>query len=332
MNIYQSIIAAVEKANNIVITAHKSPDGDSIGSSLGLKRALDKMGKTVHVCHPDKAPKVFQFLNDASEILNWDEQAEDIKKKVQNADLIFALDYNDFSRMGEDMGEFIEQFAPKTILIDHHLYPKEGVQLLLSDTNCCSTAQLVFDVLDFGAPHLIDSFVEEPLYLGIMTDTGSFRFPSVQERTHQILGRMIADGLQHYKIHEAIFDSNTLDRLKLRGYATSEKLTLLHNDTIAMIHLSTEELDRFHYQKGDTEGLVNLALSIDGVKAAVFLYEYEGKVKMSFRGKGDYEVNTIASDHFQGGGHKYAAGGISFIGLDETVAKIKAEIPNYFAL
>ncbi len=330
MNIYQKIIAEIKTAEKIVITAHKSPDGDSIGSSLGLKRAIEKAGKIVNVCHPDKAPSLFSFLGDANEILNWDENEEQIKELITDADIIFALDYNDFNRMGEQMGAFTAEFASKTILIDHHLFPKDNVRILLSDTNCCSTAQLIFDVLEFGAPEWIDISVEEPLYLGIMTDTGSFRFPSVQQRTHEILGRMIGDGLEHYKIHEAIFDSNTLDRLKLKGFATSEKLELVHDNKIAIISLSEEELKRFKYQKGDTEGLVNLALSIQGVSAAVFLYELDGKIKMSFRGKGDYEVNKIANDHFQGGGHKYAAGGISFTSIKETIEKIKEEIPRYF--
>lgn len=330
MNIYESIIAAVKTAKNIVITAHKSPDGDSIGSSLGLKRALDKLPVNVTVCHPDQSPNFLNFLVDANQILNWDENELEIKAKITEADLIFALDYNDFSRLGEQMGAFVEPFAAKTILIDHHLFPKDNVQILLSDTSCCSTAQLVYDVLEYGAPELIDNFVSEPLYLGIMTDTGSFRFPSVQARTHQILGQMLESGLAHYKIHEAVFDSNTLDRLKLKGFATSEKLELLHNDKIALISLSEEELMRFNYQKGDTEGLVNLALSIEGVGAAIFMYEQDGKIKMSFRGKGEYEVNKIASDHFEGGGHKYAAGGISFESLEDTIAKIKQHIPSYF--
>lgn len=332
MSIYTDIIAAIQTAQNIVITAHKSPDGDSIGSSLGLKRAISKMGKSVQVCHPDRAPKVFSFLDDASEILAWEDNSEKVKTLVQDADLVFALDYNDFSRLGMEMGEFMQPFADKTILIDHHLNPSEGMKLMLSDTNCCSAAQLVYDILDYGAPEVIDASVCEPLYMGIMTDTGLFRFPSVEARTHEILGQMIKSGLQHFKIHEAIFDSNTLDRLKLKGYATSEKLELIHNNTVALVYLSQDELERFNYQKGDTEGLVNLALSIEGVKAAVFAYEQEGKVKISFRGKGDYEVNQLAADHFNGGGHKYAAGGMSLDGLIPTMNKIKDLVPSYLNL
>ena len=329
MSIYKEIIAAIDAAQKIVITAHKSPDGDSIGSSLGLKRAIEKSGKQVNVCHPDRAPKVFGFLADATSIIAWEDQAEEIQCLVEEADLVFALDYNDFSRLGQEMGEFMLPYASKTILIDHHLNPSEGMKLSLSDTNCCSAAQLVYDVLDYGRPEWIDASVSEPLYLGIMTDTGSFRFPSVEARTHEILGKMIESGLQHFKIHEAVFDSNTLDRLKLKGYATSEKLELVHNNTVALVSLSEEELTRFNYQKGDTEGLVNLALSIEGVKAAVFAYEQEGKVKISFRGKGDYEVNQLAADHFNGGGHKYAAGGMSLEGLIPAMDKIKSLIPSY---
>ncbi len=330
MSIYKDIIAAIEKANSIVITAHKSPDGDSIGSSIGLKRAIEKLSKKVVICHPDKAPSVFGFLEDIEEIITWEEHSDEVQKQIVNADLIFALDYNDFSRLGVEMGEALSPFSSKTILIDHHLNPSQDMMLILSDTQCCSAAQLVFDVLEYGKPELVDLQVVEPLYLGIMTDTGSFRFPSVEARTHEVLGKMLALGLKHFKIHEAVFDSNTLSRLKLKGYATSEKLELVHNGKIALISLSEEELKRFNYVKGDTEGLVNLALSIEGVQAAVFAYEQDGKVKMSFRSKGDYEVNQIANDHFNGGGHKYAAGGMSLEGLNTTMDKIKTLIPSYF--
>lgn len=332
MSIYQEIIDAVNNATNIVITSHKSPDGDSIGSSLGWSRFIQKMGKNVTVCHPDKAATSFNWLDDLKDILLFETHPEEVNKAVQNADLLFCLDYNHLSRVGNEMQQVLENFKGKKILIDHHLSPSIDAIISLSDTNVCSTSQLIFDVIDYSnKEHLLDAQIATPLYLGIVTDSGSFRFPSVQPRTHQIASKMLQLGVEHYKVHENTFDNNSIDRMKLNGFAISEKLEIVHNNKIAIVSLSLEELERFNYQKGDTEGLVNTALSINGIKAAVLITEQQEQIRMSFRSKGDYVVNIIAGEQFNGGGHMYAAGGSSNISLKETLDKLKTVIPNYFA-
>lgn len=332
MTIYQQIADTIAAANNIVITAHKSPDGDSVGSSIGLYRFIQKLQKNVSICHPDKAPSFLNWLEDLDDILVFEEQPEVVKQKVQDADLLICLDYNHFSRVGEGMQQVLESYTGTIILIDHHLHPAPITELMLSNTDVCSTCQLVYEMIrQSDKANLLDAHIATPLYLGIVTDTGSFRFPSVEPRTHQIVAEMLELGVVHYKVHENTFDNNTVDKLKLRGYATSEKLEIIHNNRIALIALSQEELNRFNYQKGDTEGLVNVALSIDGVKAAVLLTEQNEQIRMSFRGKDEYEVNIIAAEQFGGGGHKYAAGGVSTRSLVATIEKLKQEIPTYFA-
>lgn len=332
MSIYQNIVEAISAANKIVITAHKSPDGDSIGSSVGLYRFIQKLNKEVTICHPDKAPTYLQWLEGVEDILVFEENADAVREKLAEADVLICLDYNDFSRVGKDMQEELEKFDKQIILIDHHLNPAPITDLILSETEVCSTCQLVYEVIaQSNQKHLLDTNIVTPLYLGIVTDTGSFRFPSVEARTHQIIAEMIELGLIHYKVHENTFDNNTVDRLKLRGFATSEKLELLHNNKVALISLSQAELNRFNYQKGDTEGLVNMALSVDGINAAILLTEQDDLIRMSFRGKGVYEVNIIANEQFGGGGHKYAAGGSSTLSLNDTIAKLKEQIPNYFS-
>lgn len=332
MSIYQSIVDAIKASNNIVITAHKSPDGDSIGSSMGLYRFIQKLSKNVSICHPDKAPTYLQWLEGVDDILVYEENPEAVREKLAEADLLICLDYNDFSRVGKDMQVELEKFYKQIILIDHHLNPAPITELMLSQTEVCSTCQLIYEVIaQSDQKSLLDTTIVTPLYLGIVTDTGSFRFPSVEARTHQIIAEMLDLGLIHYKVHENTFDNNTIDRLKLRGFATSEKLELLHNGKVALISLSQEELNRFNYQKGDTEGLVNMALSVDGIKAAILLTEQDDLIRMSFRGKGEYEVNIIANEQFGGGGHKYAAGGSSTLSLAETILKLKNQLPNYFA-
>ncbi len=332
MIIYQKIVDAILHSNNIVITAHKSPDGDSIGSSIGLYRFIKKLGKQVTICHPDRCPSYLSWLEDVQDIQVFEESPETVTNVIFNADLLICLDYNNYSRVGEQMQQVLEQFDKKIILIDHHLSPAPITDLILSNTEVCSTCQLIYEVIiNSNQAHLIDSSIATPLYLGIVTDTGSFRFPSVEARTHEIVAQMLALGVVHYKVHQNTFDNNTIDRLKLRGYATSEKLELVFNNKIAIISLSQEELNKFNYQKGDTEGLVNVALSIDGVKAAVMLTEQDNLIRMSFRGKDEYEVNIIANQEFGGGGHKYAAGGSSTSSLEETIVKLKSKIPVYFS-
>lgn len=332
MNIHQEIIAVIETANKIVITAHKSPDGDSIGSSLGLYRFIKKLGKQVTVCHPDKAPDFFSWLTDLNEIIVHEENPDAVAKTVAEADLLICLDYNNFSRVGSDMQAVLEKFSGKIILIDHHLNPAINSFVTLSDTSVCSTSQLVYETIyHSNRKNLLDAAIATPLYLGIVTDTGSFRFPSVQPRTHRIVAEMLELGVQHSKVHENTFDNNSIDRMKLNGYAMSEKLELVLDNSIAIISLSTNELNRFNYKKGDTEGLVNTALSVKGIKVSILLTEKENQIRMSFRGKDDYEVNHIASEHFGGGGHKYAAGGISELSIEETIHKLKTLIPTYFS-
>jgi len=328
---YQQIIDKIKGAHSIVITSHKSPDGDSIGSSLGLFQFIQKLNKQVTICHPDKAPSFLLWMEDIEAIHTLEENPDTVKQLIEKADLIFSLDYNALNRVGDEMQALLEAASADFIMIDHHLNPDDYATICLSQPEICSTSQLIFEVIAHSSEaNLLDARIATPLYLGIVTDTGSFRYPSVDARTHEILAEMLKLGVVHYKVHENTFDQNSVNRLRLRGFATSEKLEILHYGKVAMISLTEEELNRFEFQKGDTEGLVNIALSIEGVKAAAFFAEKEGKIKISFRSKGDYEVNVLSNENFNGGGHKYAAGGISDLPMKETIEKFKSLIPNYF--
>jgi len=333
MGIYQQIIDCILASKSIVITAHQSPDGDSIGSSLGLYRFIQKLGKEVVVCHPDHAPASYNWLIDTGDIFVFDRNPTQVTQLILDADLLFCLDYNNFSRVGQAMQEVVERFDKTVILIDHHLHPTIAGDLCLSDPSSCSTAQLVYQVIRNSNKHeLLDASVAEPLYMGIVTDTGSFRYDSVQAETHRIVAEILELGVKHHKIHENIFDNNSLNQLRLWGYAITTKLTLVHQNTVAVIGLSRLDLSRFQYQKGDTEGLVNWALSIAGVKMAVLLSEQDKKIRLSFRSVDDWPVNIIAKEQFNGGGHQFAAGGTSTQSLQETIAKLERQIPHYFPL
>ncbi|MDO3695210.1 bifunctional oligoribonuclease/PAP phosphatase NrnA [Wenyingzhuangia sp. chi5] len=331
MNIYQQIEAEIQAASHIVITAHKSADGDSIGSSLGLLHFIEKLGKSAIICHPDKAPDFLYWL-DTSLILLMEETPEKVTNAFEQADLIFCLDYNATNRVGPEMQVLLEQATCKKIMIDHHLNPEEFPFLTVSETSVCSTSQLIVELIEqSGHGDLLDEKIGTPLYLGILTDTGSFRFNSVQPRTHEILAKILATGVEHHLIHEKLNDNNTESRLRLQGYAMSEKLEILYDYHVAIISLSKEELAKYNYKKGDTDSLANLILSIKGMKAAIVFTERDGIMKISFRSKGaENPVNVLATEHFNGGGHANASGGMSDLTVTETLNKLKELIPQYF--
>lgn len=326
----QAIYHAVQSAQSIVITSHRSPDGDSIGSSMGLFHVLKKWGKNVHVVHPDTAPGYLNWVPDSDKIIHFDGQTIEASDLLEKADLIFCLDYNEPSRVGTDMQSVLIETKALKVMIDHHLFPDAFCSLQISETSVCSTSQLVIQWLE--AINKLDSLDEVSgscLYLGIMTDTGSFRFPSVDAHTHDILSMLLRKGVKHWEIHEAVFDTNTIDRMRLRGFALSEKLVCLDGYPIAYVSLTNDELVRFNYQKGDTEGLVNQVLGIEGIKMAVLFVEKDSKIKISFRSKGEYVVNELARQHFEGGGHAYASGGISDLTMPETIKKFVTNVANF---
>lgn len=325
---YKSLI---ERANNIVITAHKSPDADSVGSSLGLYHYLSKQGIFSSVCHPDPAPDFLHWMEGYSSILNFEDHQETVLEKLNNADLIFCLDYNGKGRIGK-MDEPLSQSNATRIMIDHHRDPDQDFcQLLFSDQANSSTSQLIVElIMAEGNTELLDEKIGTPLYAGIMMDTGSFRFPSTSPLTHEITGLLIQKGVKHWLVHENIHDSNSLYRIRLSSYALLEKLVVKPEYQSAYISLSQEEQERFNATKGDTEGLVNQILSLEGVRMAVFMKESDGLIKFSFRSKGDIPVNDLARDFFEGGGHKNAAGG-KFLGkLEKAIEKLENTLPKFY--
>lgn len=218
-------------------------------------------------------------------------------------------------------------------MIDHHLNPEAFPDIIVSETSASSTSELIVDLIEeSGHGELLDEKTGTPLYLGILTDTGNFRFPSVQSHTHEVLAKLLTAGVQHHLIHEFLNDNNTASRLRLQGYAMSEKLEIMEDYQVSIISLTKEELDKYNYKKGDTDSLANLALSIKGMKVAIVFSERDGIIKISFRSKGkENAVNVLAAEHFNGGGHANAAGGMSELSVSDTLDKIRKLIPEYFS-
>ena len=318
----QKLLESVQK---IVILAHKSPDGDSIGSSTALARFLSKKGFDVSVCHPDPAPDFLNWMHGAENIITFQENEDDVNAKVSDAELIFCLDFNVLSRLGKEMAKVVENSAAPKVLIDHHLFPSDEFDISFSDTTSCSTAQLIYEFIDaLGESAYIDVEIGESIYCGIMTDTGSFRFPSTNSQTHRIIANLLDIGVKGHLVHEKVFDTNSIERIKLRAFALNNKLEVMESVQTVIISLTEDELLSYDFQQGDTEGLVNVGLSIRGINKSIFLKEMNGLVKMSFRSKGeDNPVNLFAQKHFGGGGHANASGGAFRGSMDDALDKLK---------
>ncbi|MCB9222788.1 MAG: bifunctional oligoribonuclease/PAP phosphatase NrnA [Crocinitomicaceae bacterium] len=320
----------IADAKHILVTAHKSPDGDSIGSSLGLFHYLKKKNPNVWICHPDVAPNFLHWMPGFDNILNLDDHNSEVKKHFEEADLIFCLDYNSSARIGQ-MEPLMNASTAKKVMFDHHRDPDEKFcDLMFSDISSCSTSQLVFEFIEASNDlNLLDEIIGTPLYTGIVTDTGSFRFSSTQPKTHHIVASLIEHGVKHWEAHENTFDDNSLDRIKLVSYALLEKLEVKPEFKTAFIAINEAEQKRFNAKKGDTEGLVNQALGIEGVRMAAFFKEDDGIIKISFRSKGSIPVNDLARNYFQGGGHLNASGG-KFVGkMDDAIQKFVTILPKF---
>lgn len=322
--------ALLKKSNNIVIVTHFNPDGDAMGSSLALYNYLLKTEKNVSVITPNDYPDFLQWLPGNKKVVEYSKHAKKAASLIAKCDLIFTLDFNNYSRL-EGLGELLKDSAAAKILIDHHQQPDSYATLMYHDVKACSTCELVYEfIVGLGGKKMIDRDIASCIYTGIMTDTGSFRFDSVTPTTHHILAHLLETGITPSEIHSAIYDTYSESRVRLLGYCLTEKMVVLPEYETAYISLSEEELSRFQHKKGDTEGIVNYPFAIKGIRFCAFFSEGEGKIKISFRSKGKFDVNRFAREHFNGGGHINAAGGRSNVNnLQATIKEFLALLPDY---
>ncbi|WP_339881687.1 bifunctional oligoribonuclease/PAP phosphatase NrnA [Polaribacter vadi] len=327
---FEDLKRFLEKPKNIVIIGHRNPDGDAVGSTLALKHYLDKKGHAATVVMPNEYPDFLHWLPGSETVYRFDWQNKQSQKAISNSDIIFLLDFNTLHRVGYDMQNTLEKYPNDFAMIDHHQQP-DDVTYMYSDTEICSTCQMVYQFIEMNNDlDLIDAAIATCLYTGIMTDTGSFRFRSTTSKTHRIIADLIDKGAENDRIHNNVYDANSYNRLLLLGKALSN-LQILPTYKTAYITLTDEEKKRFDFQKGDTEGIVNYALSLKGIVfAAIFIEDSEQNlVKISFRSKGKFSVNQFARNHFEGGGHDNAAGGKSNVSLAETVTKFSGLLGQY---
>jgi phosphoesterase RecJ-like protein len=314
----------------IVITTHHKPDGDAMGSSLGLYSYLIQKGHHVSLITPTDYPEFLHWLPRNADVIIYTEQVEQSVKLVNEASIIFCLDFNTLSRIN-DLGEHIRNTSAKKVMIDHHLEPEDFDDFRHWDINACAAAQLVYDFIVnvMKEPNLVNKDVATCLYTGIMTDSGSFRFPSATSNVYRIAADLIDLGAEHSRIHQLVYDNVSETRLKFLGYCLSNKLEILRDYNTAIISATKEELEKYQITTGDTEGIVNYALSINGIKLAAFIIDRPDRVKLSLRSTGDFPANEICKKYFNGGGHRNAAGGASDKNLADTIAEFKSVLPEY---
>lgn len=323
--------ALIREAQSVAILTHMSPDGDAIGSALGMKHYLEQLGKTlVAVVVPNSFPAFLTWMPDAGNILVYDERTDECNIIIKEADLLICLDFNDFKRIGK-MGVTTSESPAKKLLIDHHLAPQPFSDVALSYPDSPSTCELLFRfICACGNFNLINLPIAECIYTGMMTDTGNFSFNSCHADLYAIVAELVRIGVDKDAIYNKVFNTYSEDRMRLMGYCLYRKMHIYPEQHTALITLSRKELYRFNFQSGDAEGLVNLPLQIADVHYSVFMREDKEKIKISFRSQGDRPVNEFADRFFNGGGHKNAAGGESYESLDDTVTKFEKNFRKYF--
>lgn len=323
---------SILEANHISIVVHRSPDGDALGSSLGLKHALMALfGKHSSVIVPDAFPESLSYLPDSEMILVFEKQIDLVNEVMNSTDLLFCLDFNHPGRVG-DLENLLRETAQRStsVMIDHHQQPEAFVNFIGSKTSASSTCEMVYQFCRaLGMQEEPNQLIAKCLYTGIMTDTGSFRFSATTPETHKIAAALLKADIRHWEIHEHLFNQNTLSKLKMWGYALTSKLIVLPQFKTSYISLNAEELERFNYEEGDLEGLVNYALSVKGTKMGVLLSERKGRIRISFRSTGNFSVNEFSRTHFEGGGHENAAGGVFYGTLDDAIIKLNAVLPEF---
>ena len=316
----------------ILLTTHRNPDGDAMGSSLALYNFFVRRGHTVNVLVPSEYPDFLEWMPNIEKVLIHDLEPETGKRRIEEADLIFALDYNGLDRV-DKMGELIgKQSNTKKVMIDHHLYPDDFADFVMSDTTASSTCEMIYDFLYLmGEQDGIDPVVGECIFTGILTDTGSFKH-ATSAKLFRIVAELLERGVDDYLLQDLIFNTMKAKNLKLLGHCLYNRMEILPEYQTGIIYLTKEDYENYDIKRGDTEGIVNYLLRLRNVKVAAFIHEQPKITKISLRSKGDISVQEIAKMHFKGGGHKNAAGGASFIGLENTIKKFKSLLPGIRAL
>ena len=320
----------MDQPRKAVIVTHHKPDADALGSSLGLSGYLKKKGHEVQVITPSDYPEFLHWMHGNSDVLAYEKNKEAaISEAISKAEIIFCLDFSALNRI-QDLTEMVRKASAKKVMIDHHLDPENFAEFVQWDSKAASTAGLVFNLIaELGDQSLIDPAIADCLYAGLMTDTGGFRHSNTRHEEFLIASELVRLGANPTQVSKLIYDTNSLERLRLMGFVLGEKLKVLPEYRTAYMTLSADELKKFGSQTGDTEGFVNYGLSVKGIRLSVMIYERKDSIKLSLRSLGNFNVNEMARKYFEGGGHRNASGGTSNLSLEKTLQKFLEILPEY---
>ncbi len=320
------IRSLINNAKSVLIIGHKNPDGDALGSSTALKNFFTENGINSTVVVPNSYPAYFKWLPLSEEIVV--NGSANVQKCFDNSDLIICVDFNDPSRIGA-LEKLLNASSVPKIMIDHHPNPSNFADYIFSDTSVCSTCELTYEFLKNIFPDKsISVNVGESLYTGILTDTFSFAHNSSKPRLFEIMAELLKVGIDKDKVYLNTYKKQRLERLQLLGFCLN-KMKVVPELKTAYISLSRAESESFHFQTGDTEGIVNYPLSIDGIEFSAFFMEKDGQIRTSFRSKEYFNVNKFSNENFNGGGHFHAAGGVSELSIADTLKKFELLLPKY---
>ena len=326
----EAIALLLATPKKIAIIPHRSPDGDAMGSTLALYHFLSKFNHDTVVIAPNEFPDFLAWLPGSETVKIFEKDKDNCTSILNEADIVFTLDFNAFHRVGHEMEKALASLDTTFIMIDHHQKPDDYAAYMYSDTAFGSTCEMIYNFIEFlGKKEFLDKTIGTCIYTGILTDSGSFRFPGTNGNTHRIVAHLIDLGVENTKIPNLLFENSSYQRLQLLGRAL-QNMKVFNQYQTSYTTLAQEELDTFEYVKGDTEGIVNYGLSIKGIVfTAIFIENKDEKIiKISFRSQGDFDANQFARDHFNGGGHKNAAGGRSEVSMEETIQKFEKLVAN----
>jgi len=327
------IFPLLNQPRQVVITTHQKPDPDALGSSLGLAHFLRLLGHQVTIVSPTNWAAFLNWMPGAHEVIDFELKRTDAEAALAKAEWLFCLDFNTLPRT-KNLAPLLQKMQCVKILVDHHQQPEETAFTYgISDTGKSSTSEMIYDLIaDSGHAGKINLPIAECLYAGIIGDTGSFRYPSASAHVHAIVAHLKETGLNHTKVHENIYDNFLENRLRFIGMVLLHRMEIMYEYNTALISIAKNDLLRFDIKTGDTEGLVNFPLSIQGIKMAAIVIDRDEERKWSFRSKGDFDTNTFARKYFEGGGHYNASGGRSQDPLEKTVARFKQAVKENASL
>ena len=328
-----SLTRLIGDASNVTIIVHIHPDGDAVGSGIAMLAYLSSIGKDAVLVLPDSCPASLTFLTERyrDKVMVYEENPGQVSDKIMSGDLIICQDFNSFARAG-DAGEKVAACRAGKILIDHHLHPPvDGYALQFSDTYSCSTSYIVYQlIVALAGEEAIDQAMAEALYVGIMTDTGNFSFSYLTSDLFRAAAVLIDRGVNVPHVNSSVYDNFSEGRMRLLGYMLNDKMVTDYRYGVAYVSLTEEDMRRFNFIQGDSEGFVNYPLSIRGIRMSAMFIQTKHSIRVSLRSRGDVDVNVFARRYFEGGGHRNAAGGRSYVSMDETLKKFQEDLKEYF--